>query len=65
MNRAHFYDAVSLALLIAAIYFFYEASAFLVDKDYVAACIVTVIGALVGKGGVEVGKLALFRRRRG
>ncbi|MEL6178446.1 MAG: hypothetical protein AAFS10_05810 [Myxococcota bacterium] len=62
-HRSYLYDALSLMLVLGSMFFFYQSTQFLVGKDYVAAGLTTLIGVLVIKIGVELGKLALLTRR--
>jgi hypothetical protein len=58
------YDGSSLLLTGASLFFFYETTQFLVGKDYVASVLTLVVGFLLLRVAVEVGKLALVIRRR-
>jgi len=62
-SRSYLYDALSLMLVLGSLFFFYQSTQFLIGKDYVAAGLTTLIGILVIKIGVELGKLALLTRR--
>ena len=65
MNRQSVvYDLSSLGLTGSSLFFFYEATQFLVGKDYVASVLTLVIGFLLLRVAVELGKLALVIRRR-
>lgn len=48
----------------SSLFFFYQATQFLVGKDYVASVLTVVIGFLLLRVAVEIGKLALVIRRR-
>ncbi len=61
--RATLYDAVGLGMLVGSTFFFYRCVHSLAQKDYVAALIVLVIGFVMIRVGVEVGKLAILIRR--
>jgi len=63
MSRSILYDALSLLLVLGSLFFFYQATQFLIGKDYVAGGLTTFIGILVIRIGVELGKLALLTRR--
>ena len=63
--RATVYDAASMCLMAGSAFFFYQAIAFLAQKDYVAGVIGFAIGFLVIRMGVEVGKLAVMISREG
>ena len=41
------YEIVSIALIVGCIYFFYRATEFLTDKDYLAATLTLFIGFAV------------------
>lgn len=58
------YDASSLVMTGSSLFFFYQATQFLVGKDYVASVLTVVIGFLLLRVAVEIGKLALVIRRR-
>ncbi len=61
--RAIAYDAASIGLSLASLLFFYRAVEFLAEKDYVAALLAIGIGFLVVRGGMELGRLAMFNRK--
>lgn len=63
-TRAHFYDVLSLLMLVGSLAFFYLSTQFLVDKDYIAAGLATFIGILVVRVGMELARLTLLVRRR-
>ena len=63
-RRGYVYDALSWLLTLGSLFFFYQSTRFLTDKDYVAAGMTLLIGFLIIKVGVELGKLALLIRRR-
>lgn len=63
-GRGYFYDALSLSLLGGSLYFFHQATRFLVEKDYIAATLTLLMGFCVIKVGVGAGRLALVARRR-
>ncbi len=64
MARGYVYDGLSGLLILGSLYFFYQSTRFLTDKDYVAAAMTLLVGFLIVRGGVELGKLALLVRRR-
>jgi hypothetical protein len=51
-------------LTLGSFYFFYRATDFLVDKDYIAAALVLLAGFLILRVGAEMARLALLSRRR-
>ena len=61
--RATLYDTVGLGLLLGSTFFFYKTIAFLAQKDYVAGLIALVVGFLMIRVGVELGKLSILIRR--
>ncbi len=63
-KRAYLYDLLSLLLIGASLFFFYSSTQYLVVKDYVAAVMAVGVGVRLVKMGVEMGRLALFARRR-
>ncbi len=63
-RRSYVYDGLSWLLILGSLFFFFQSTQFLTAKDYVAAGITLVIGFLVVRVGVELGKLALLMRRR-
>jgi hypothetical protein len=64
MARGYFYDGLSLGLGLGGLYFFYRATGFLLDKDYIAAALILVAGFLALRVSVEMARLALLARRR-
>ena len=64
LRRAHIYDLLSLTMVTSSLVFFYFATQFLVEKDYIAAAVTTFIGIFVVRVGVELAKLTLLMRRR-
>jgi hypothetical protein len=63
-RRSIVYDIMSWLLTLSSLFFFYEATQFLTAKDYVASGMTLLIGLLIVRVGVELGKLALLVRRR-
>lgn len=62
--RAIVYEVIGLGLVLGSTWFFYRCLYFLAQKDYLAGLIVLVIGFVVIRTGVELGKLAVLNRRR-
>lgn len=63
-QRSFIYDGLSWLLVSGSLFFFFQSTQFLTAKDYVAAGMTLVIGFLVVRVGVELGKLAIMVRRR-
>ncbi len=63
-QRSFIYDLLSGALLLGSLYFFYQATSFLMGRDYVASVLTAGIALVVVRVGVEVGRMALVLRRR-
>ncbi len=61
--RATVYEALSIAFLLATLFFFYRCVEFLAQKDYVAGIITLAIGFLVTRAGVELGRVSFFIRK--
>lgn len=61
--RALIYEILGLGLLLTSAWFFYRCLHFLAQKDYLAGLVVLVIGFVVIRTGVELGKLAILHRR--
>lgn len=60
--RKHFFEVLSLGLIISSLVFFYECIRFLARRDYVAAIILMFIGFAVIRVGSELARLALIER---
>ena len=63
-KQSYIYDGLSLLLIAASLFFFFQATQFLLGKDYVASGLTVIIGFLVIRVGVEVGRLAIIVRRK-
>lgn len=61
--RATAYEILGLGLLLGSAFFFYRCIEFLAEKDYLSGLVVLVIGFVVIRTGVELGKLAVLARR--
>ena len=55
-KRGYVYDFLSWLLISGSLFFFYQSTQFLTAKDYVAAGMTLLIGFLVIRVGVELGK---------
>ena len=62
MIRRHFFEILTLALLIGGLFFFKETLDYLARRDYVAALLVMIIGVAVISVGKEMARLALVQR---
>lgn len=62
--RSLVYEIMGLGLMLASAWFFYRCLYFLAEKDYLAGIVVLVIGFVVIRTGVELGKLAVLNRRK-
>jgi len=62
--RALIYEIIGLGLMAASGWLFYRCLYFLAEKNYLAGLVVLVIGFVVIRTGVELGKLAVLHRRR-
>ncbi|MDX9723222.1 MAG: hypothetical protein RBU37_20895 [Myxococcota bacterium] len=58
--RTHLYDAASLTLIAASIFFFYRSVTFLTEHNYIAAIMSSVIGFLILRGSVDLSRLSLL-----
>lgn len=58
-----FYELVSLGLVVASLFFFYQSTRFLTVKDYLAAALTLFIGFAVVRVGVEMARLAVIVRK--
>lgn len=58
--RPVLYDGLSVLLLAGSLYFYYQATSFLCQKDYVASLIALVIGFLTSKASVDLARIAIF-----
>ena len=58
--RPFLYDILSVLLLAGSLYFFYQSTTFLTNKDYVAALISLAIGLLTSKASVDLARIAVF-----
>lgn len=63
-RRGYVYDAMSWLMVLGSLFFFYQSTQFLTAKDYVAAGMMLVVGFIIVRVGLELGKLALVARRR-
>ena len=61
--RATIYEMLGLALLLGSGFFFYRCIEFLARKDYLAGLVILVVGFVIIRTGVELGKLAVLTRR--
>lgn len=61
--RSLVYEIVAIGFLLGSGLFFYRSLEFLAEKDYLAGLVVLVIGFVVVRTGVELGKLAVLNRR--
>lgn len=57
------FEIVSLGLVLGSLFFFYRCTAFLTEKDYLAATLTLFIGITVVRVGVELARLAVIARR--
>ena len=62
--RSYLYDTLSLLLMLGSLYFLYQATQFLLMKDYIAAGMTLIIGVSIIRIGVQLSKFALFARRQ-
>lgn len=62
MVRRHFFEVLTIALMVGGLFFFKETLDYLARRDYVAALLVTVIGVAVISVGKEMARLALVQR---
>ena len=58
------YDGASLVLSGSSLFFLFQSTSYLSEKDYVAALLTVIVGFFLLRVGVEFGKLALVARRR-
>jgi hypothetical protein len=57
------YEILSLALIVGSLFFFYQCTVFLTEKDYLAATLTMLIGFAVARVSVELARLAVIVRR--
>jgi hypothetical protein len=60
--RKHFFEALSLILILGSLGFFCECVSYLGKHDYVAALLLLVVGVSVIHVGAELARLALVER---
>ena len=53
------YDAMSIGMGLASLFFWYRAVEFLAQKDYVAGILAMGIGFIVVRVGMEFGRIAV------
>lgn len=61
--RATIYDSLGIGMLLGSTYFFYRAVEFLAQKDYVSGVLAMLIGFIIVRVGVELGRLSIVARR--
>ena len=61
--RATIYDSLGIGMLLGSTYFFYRSVEFLAQKDYVSGVLAILIGFIVVRVGVELGRLSIVARR--
>ena len=61
--KGFFYELLSLAMVLGSLFFFFQSTRFLTEKDYLAATLTLFIGFTVVKGGVELARLAVIARK--
>jgi hypothetical protein len=60
--RKHFFEVLSLILILGSLGFFIECISYLARHDYVAALLVFFVGLSVIHVGAELARLALVER---
>jgi hypothetical protein len=60
--RRYFFEILAVALMGGSLFFFKESLSYLVQRDYVGAVIVMMIGVAVISVGKEMARLALVQR---
>jgi len=60
--RKHFFEVLSLVLILGSLGFFCECVSFLGRHDYVAAILLLFVGVSVIHVGAELARLALVER---
>lgn len=60
--RRYFFEILAVALMGGSLFFFKESLSYLVQRDYVGALIVMMIGVAVISVGKEMARLALVQR---
>lgn len=58
-----FYELLSLALIAGSLFFFYQCTAFLTEKDYLAATLTMLIGFAVARVAIELARLGVIVRK--
>jgi hypothetical protein len=60
--RKHFFEVLSLVLILGSLGFFAECVSYLGKRDYVAAILLLFVGVSVIHVGAELARLALVER---
>lgn len=58
-----FFDILTTTLMAASLFFFYQCTVFLTEKDYLAATLTLFIGFTIVRAGVELARLAVIMRK--